>query len=153
MSSREPSIERLLSQLGEARRDGVFSAEQRPYPWQTLQPEANREAGGRFAWVRIAAPLAAAAAVALVFVAPGLLGDRAVHEAVQDGIAVLQTDEPAIVADAGDVTTKASGLHCDFNGDGLVDGRDIQALVNRMKDADGAFELEAEQLQQCLLGS
>lgn len=141
-------LEGMLAILGEAHRDGAFRASTAGQPWIR---KAN--AAPRLHWVRVAAPLAAAAAVAVVFVGPNLFGTRAGHEMAQDGLAAIQPDQPEMLADAGVVTTAPKASDCDFNGDGVIDGLDIQALVNRIQEIEGDPLLQAEQLQRCLLGS
>lgn len=152
MSHRTTSLEQALRQLGTAHRDGAFSADVRPYPWRT-KPEVVRSSVGRFGWVRVAATLAAAAAVAVVFVWPSLFGSRGVTQSVRDGLASAVSNETSTLVQAEPVTTTTESIDCDYNGDGTVDGRDIQALVNRVQGADGDVMLRAEYLQQCLLGS
>lgn len=146
-------LEGLLGMLGEAHRDGAFQASPSGRPWIKSESRASRPVSSRLHWVRVAIPLAAAAAVAIVFVGPSLFGTSAGHEMAQDGLAAIQSDQPKLLADAGTVTTAPKAADCDFNGDGVIDGLDIQALVNRIQDTDGDPLLQAEQLEKCLLGS
>ena len=146
-------LEGMLAILGEAHRDGALQASTAGQPWTRKADTAARRPALRLHWVRVAAPLAAAAAVAVVFVGPNLFGTRAGHEMAQDGLAAIQPDQPEMLADAGGVTTAPKASDCDFNGDGVIDGLDIQALVNRIQEIEGDPLLQAEQLQRCLLGS
>lgn len=152
----EGLIEGLLGTLGQAERDGVLSTSPAPsatgYPWEAGS-RADRPLAGRFGWVRVAVPLAAAAAVAVLFVGPSLFQTRAVQDVARDGLAFVQPAAPEMVADAEAVTTASSKGECDFNGDGVVDGKDIQAFLDRMHDFNGDPLLQADRLQRCLLGS
>ena len=147
------SLEDLLETLGEAHRDGALQDCPAGRPWMKSERQAEVRPAAGLRWVRVAAPLAAAAAVAVVFVGPSLFGTRAGHEMAQDGLATIQPETPQLFADAGVVTTAPKAADCDFNGDGVIDGLDIQALVNRIQDIDGDPLLQAEELQRCLLGS
>ncbi len=152
MLSHDKTLEDLLATLGSAHRQGAFSGESREYPWQTASTRTSRLAGG-FRWVRVAVPLAAAAAVAVLFVGPGLFGNRAVQDASKDALAAIHAEHPDVLADAEAVTTGSTPNECDYNGDGVVDGKDIQAFLDRMQDPEGDPLLQAERLQRCLLGS
>jgi len=148
-------MESLLGTLGEARRDGAFSSVDGRYPWQASQPEAKRFTRRRLAWARVVMPLTAAAAVAVVFVGPSLFETPAVHE-IAEMPAVVLPDQPEAFADAVAVTTSTADIaafECDYNDDGQVDGRDIQAFVDRVRDAGLDLDLEREYFQRCLLGN
>lgn len=153
MASKTRTLEGMLNTLGQAHRDGALAASPKGLPWVAVKQQAKPAATDHFRWVRVALPLAAAAAVAVVFVGPSLFGTRAVLDMAQDGIAVVQPGQPETVADAGAVTTASTKVECDFNGDGVVDGMDIQAFIDRLQDTAGDPLLQAERLQRCLLGS
>ncbi len=142
-------IEQLLSRLAEAHRDGAFASDAVRHPWEAVQ--SRKASGGRFGWVRVAVPIAAAAVIAIVFLGPSLLGTSAVRDMARDGLAVIQPDQPPTVAE-GELAVASDEHDCDFNGDGVVDGRDIQAFVDRLRVSNGAAMEKSEELQRCLLG-
>jgi len=123
-------FEGLLTQLGEARRSGAFSVDAMPYPWKaeqviTIQPVR------RFSWMRVASLSAAAAAVAFLFVGPKLLN----HSQERQGLGGLASSdaslEPSVIVVAeSPAPVTAANDDCDFNGDGKVNGADIQSLTN-----------------------
>lgn len=152
MCLHDHSLEAMLSTLGHARREGGFSAKATLYPWQVAARPASGLAGS-MRWIRVALPLAAAAAVAVVFVGPGLFGNRAVQDSSKDVLTATLSEHRDVLADAESVTTDSKQLECDYNGDGVVDGKDIQAFLDRMQDPNGDPLLQAERLQRCLLGS
>jgi hypothetical protein len=153
MSAPLNNLESLLRTLGQARRDGVLSASAGRYPWQATAVRESQRRASRFGWVRVAIPLAAAAAVAVLFVAPSLMKSRQVSEVAGNLAANLPSTTAQQVADAEKSRSSAATFDCDYNGDGVVDGRDIQAFLNRLQDMPGAAEKKAEYLQKCLLGN
>ncbi|MBN1425588.1 hypothetical protein JXA88_13620 [Candidatus Fermentibacteria bacterium] len=151
MSRQTDNMKHVLAKLGEAHREGVFSGDATRYPWRTAEPEASCLTHRRFAWARVAAPLAAAAAVAVLFVGPSLWGPRAVHKVAENGPGsdtLVKPESPAVVEP---VPTTAESVSCDYNGDGQVDGRDIQAFWDSRRGTDGDMRLLKEELQRCLL--
>ncbi len=154
MDPQTRQMEHMLAALGKAHREGAFTREATPCPWRAAEPEVTGLTHRRFRWASVAVPLAAAAAIAVLFVGPSLWSPRAVHEVAEKNLANDPLAKPAEVPAAVEaVTTTPEDVDCDYNGDGRVDGRDIQALVNKLRDADGDPILEAEQLQRCLLGN
>ncbi len=153
MTPQTDPMNTLLETLGKARRDGAFSADPTPYPWQVEQAKVISVARRRLAWVRVAVPLAAAAAVAVLFVGPSLFETPAVEDLAGAIHTTALPVHPEVLAEAPDQSpTTAETVDCDYNGDGRVDGRDIQAFLSRVQeDAAGDLELESEFLQRCLL--
>jgi hypothetical protein len=147
------NMEDTLATLGQARQAGVFSTASAAYPWKTAATRRADQTARRFGWVRVAVPLAAAAAVAVLFVGPNLMKSRQVQDIAQTSPINLPSATANQMADAGKPATSAATFDCDYNGDGVVDGRDIQAFVNRLKDMQGDPLLQAEYLQRCLLGN
>ena len=149
-------MEHLLAELGRAAREGAFDASATMYPWRTAEPEAPRFTHRRFAWMRVAVPLAAAAVVAVLFVGPSLWHLETVREVAENVAATdsstAKSEQPAVPAEPV-LTTTHETLDCDYNGDGQVDGNDIQAFVNQLRDTKGDPILEAEYLKRCLLGN
>ncbi|HKQ50291.1 MAG TPA: hypothetical protein VJZ71_19615 [Phycisphaerae bacterium] len=148
-------LDSLLAQLGQAHRDGALAPSAAAYPWRAdRRSSASRSAAhAGHRWVRVAIPLAAAAAVAVLFVLPGLFGTRSVREMAHDGPAGVNPETANLFADAEPAATQGRSPDCDYNGDGVIDGRDIQALIDRLRDSDEDPALKAEKLQRCLLGS
>jgi hypothetical protein len=154
MSPQTSQLEAMLETVGRAHRAGAFSADAARLPWQGDSRETVRLTHRRLAWVRVAVPLAAAAAVAVLFVGPSLFETTAVDEITGTIPSVVMPDQPEAFAEAEPTPTTAQTLHeCDYNGDGRVDGKDIQAFVNRVQDTGGDLELETEKFQRCLLGN
>lgn len=152
MDPETSQMERMLNLLGKAHREGAFSGDAARYPWRTAEPEVASLTPRRFAWARVAVPLAAAAAVAVLFLGPPLWTPQAVNEVAEgtlDTGNILKPDQPVVVQP---VAETAEAVDCDYNGDGQVDGRDIQAFVDSLKDTSGDPNLEVEYLQRCLLG-
>lgn len=151
--TKHSDIQSLLDQLGEAHRNGAFSSQSPRYPWQTETPEASSLPRHRFGWVRVAVSLAAAAAVAVLFVVPSLSNSPSVTNTDVTRIAAgvptdvsseLLSSDSIVVADAGD-----DG--CDYNGDGVVNGKDIAAFMVRIQEGDEDVQSKTERLSECLL--
>ncbi len=146
MTDRPDDIQRLLNNLGKAHRDGAFSGDAARYPWQTAKPEVTGLARRRFAWARVAVPLSAAAVVAILFVAPSLLNTPAV-DSIARNLPVLNEDVQKGPADV------VLAEFCDYNQDGVSNGRDIQAfLKSRTLESSGEeLRFEKEFFIRCLL--
>lgn len=157
MTPQTDQMEQMLATLGKAHRQAAFSDDATRYPWRTTAPEAVGPTRRRFAWANVAVPLAAAAAVAVLFVGPSLWSPRALHDVAENTLtvepSVKPAEAPAIVEPAGTTTGKAvaEADDCDFNGDGEINGKDIQAFVSSLDDTNGDTILEAQYLQRCLL--
>jgi hypothetical protein len=154
------TLEGLLTQLGRARKSGAFGTGSKAYPWQADRRSSASRSAHRFqrswSWARVAVPVAAAAAVAVLFVVPGLIGNH--HDKAGNSFVGVSPEAPKSFADAsstnpGRALTSGRAPDCDYNGDGVIDGRDIQALVDQLRDSDGDALIKADYLQRCLLGS
>ncbi len=147
-------IQGWLVQLGKAHREVAFSSDAARYPWQTAELQANRPTHRRFAWVRVAVPLAAAAAVAVLFVVPSVFTGQAAEPSV-DVVAEAVTPEgpKATIAVAGGLTAPCDDYRGDgdYNGDGVVDGRDIQAHMDCVRRSGGDVGLETARFLHFLL--
>lgn len=152
MTRQTNNLELLLADLGRAQNDGAFVRDARPYPWLAAQTEVKTFGSRRLAWIRVAAPVAAAAAVAVLFVLPGLWVPQATQQVAENMLSADMNAKPALPAPQPQVATNQA-VDCDFNGDRVVDGKDIQAFVDRLNDGIGDPVLEAEQLRRCLLSS
>jgi len=148
-------MESLLAMLGEAHQSGAFAGDAARYPWRAQAVAAQSRGHRRHSWFWVGAPLAAAAAVAVLFVGPNLFSGSATQLVVQNVPSEFLPVQPELHAD--NAAAPKATLECDFNGDGKVDGQDIQALVDRSRtvaeDPDAVAELirDAEQLQRCAL--
>jgi hypothetical protein len=154
MSPQINQMEAMLETLGMAQRDGIFSVCATRYPWQAVgEDQAHSRPHRRLNWMRVAIPLAAAAAVAVLFVWPSLFENTAVNEIAVNIPATVMPAQPEALAEAQPVATSpARAVDCDYNGDGQIDGRDIQAFIDRVQEAGGSLDLEKDYLQRCLLG-
>lgn len=153
MNSDSRQLDALLATMGEAHRNGVFAVRPASYPWKSAATKRADRHERRFGWVRVALPLAAAAAVAVVFVAPSLMTSRRVQQIAGNLPVHLPSESAKQMADAEKSTTSAATFDCDYNGDGVIDGRDIQSFVERLNEMHGDPGRQAEYLQRCLLGS
>ncbi|MFQ5430556.1 MAG: hypothetical protein ACE5E1_09630 [Phycisphaerae bacterium] len=157
MDPRTNDMERLLVTLGEARQAGAFTDAATLYPWRDAEPVAQSPERRRFAWFWVGAPLAAAAAVAVLFVGPDLFSGAASRKAIVSVPTTLLTERPEAHADAAGINGQRLD-DCDYNGDGVVNGLDIQALSDRRHDylgdprAEREYQRAAERLSRCLLG-
>src|ERR1043166_4630349 len=150
-TNRNHDLETLLGTLGQARRDGAFS-KATACPGQTAASKASERSARHLGWLGVAGGLAAAAAVAVFFVGPNLRNSRQSQTALNSPIS-LPSETANQLADAGKPQESAATFNCDYNGDGVIDGRDIQAFMDRLKDVHGDPRLQAEYLQRCLLGN
>ncbi|HVP12626.1 MAG TPA: hypothetical protein VMV94_15730 [Phycisphaerae bacterium] len=155
MSPQTDPLERMLETLGMAQREGAFSIHAARYPWQAVgEVTAHARPHRRLSWLGVAIPLAAAAAVAAVFIWPSLFESRAVTEIAGNIPATVMPAQPEALAEAQPVaiSSEKKTINCDYNGDGQIDGRDIQAFIDRVQEAGGSLDLEKDYLQRCLLG-
>ena len=138
MSQQTDNLGTLLTKLGEAHQHGVFQSRVNPYPWLAVEHDGSLLAVRRFAWVRVAIPLAAAAAVAVLFVGPSLWSPPAVNDQVaQNALAPDLAAKPAPPERGTGTTTPVAVSDCDYNHDGVVDGKDIQAMIDRLNVIGG----------------
>jgi hypothetical protein len=154
MTTDNRNLESWLVELGNARNDGAFTGSATRYPWQAAEPKVISLAHKRLAWVRFAAPLAAAAAVAVLFVGPSLFSTPGT-DSTAPAITGLAGTETKDVGSLAEVPAPTPEQTCDFNGDGVVNGLDIQSLVDRAirggDDDPMAMAKATENLKSCLL--
>ena len=151
MSQQTDNLEQYLAKLGKAHQNGIFNSDAGQYPWQNAGRDGSHLTIRRLAWVRVAVPIAAAAAVAVLFVGPALWNSPASHEVAMNVLAHDVAVKAAAPVFTGSAPTTVEAVSCDYNGDGAIDGKDIQAFVDRIQDSDGDPILQAEYLQRCLL--
>lgn len=151
MSQQTDNLGTLLTKLGKAHQDGVFQSRVNPFPWLATEPDGSHLAVRRFAWVRVAIPLAAAAAVAVLFVGPTLWSPPVIKTLAENTLATDVIAEPAHPVSGTGTTTQVEALDCDYNRDGVVDGKDIQAMIDRLNVIGGDPLLEKELFVRCLL--
>lgn len=150
MSRTTDNLERLLVTLGKAHQHGAFAGAAARFPWQVEAASAVRTAAGqRPRWIWVGAPLTAAAAVAVAFVGTFLFPQQTTR--LNEMVATsMQPGQPELV-DAASVICKG-----DYNGDGIVDGRDIPAFLERLQSSelseDQRVALKSE-MTRCLLES
>ncbi len=155
MFTPQGNMEGWLKELGQARSQGAFAGSSGRFPWQKPEPKVLNFLHRRLAWARVAATFAAAAGVAVLFVGPSFIHSHGVTSITPTVVTSL-TPESSAEGHAVPATLNV-GVGCDLNGDGVVDGREIQALVDQVNR--GTFgnpeDLAkfSETLRTCLLGS
>ncbi|MFQ5502672.1 MAG: hypothetical protein ACE5EQ_10295 [Phycisphaerae bacterium] len=158
MDPRKDNLESLLATLGEAHQAGAFKSDAARYPWQLERVEAQSPGHRRFAWFWVGGPLTAAAAVAILFVGPHFFSQQAARKIAMTVQTNLQPVQPKLhVAEVVPTTRSSiasrSSINCrDYNGDGVVDGGDIQGFVDHLRDTGGDPQTKEEFVQRCLLG-
>ncbi len=147
MNPQTDNMEHLLAELGRAHQDGALQGNATRYPWLADKVATQSRKPRRSSWIWVGGPVAAAAAVAVLFVVPDL----------------FPTSRPVVPTGHHHIVDAEDGSGCgslefDFNGDGVVDGRDIQALTETRHEAIGdptaerEYKRKAEGLNRCLLG-
>ncbi len=150
MSRITDNMEHLLVALGKAHQHGAFAGASARFPWQAAAPVAVRTVNGqRSRWIWVGAPLTAAAAVAAAFVGTFLFPTQTsrLNEMVATS---MQPGQPEL-ADAAVAICKG-----DYNGDGLVDGRDIPAFMERLQSSELTVDEQNQlknEMTRCLLES
>lgn len=160
MSRPTPTLEAWLTELGQARAQGTFTVARtgRNLPWKAAQPTARRVSIQRFA-----SRIAAAACVGLVLVGIWRMESRwttpqpasptptlslASRDATDATTITPTTDSTSIAA------TRVESLPGDYNGDGRVDGEDIQVYLNRQaQKPKSEGSKDASDFARKLLGS
>ncbi len=146
------SLERLLVTLGEARQNGAFCGVAARYPWQRGQATAQSPRRRRFSWYWLGAPAAAAAAVAVVVVGLDSFSRQAMDPIASNVETALVPQHPEVLVVADSAPSTDVLDDCDYNGDGRVDGRDIQAFVqHRRQTAEESSPADAERFLRCLV--
>ncbi len=134
------SIDNLLSELGEARSAGVFpvesSAVPNVFPWQTQRTSVQVRS---VRWLRVAVPLAAAATLAFAFVGSGF----------RRNVGNVSPDPKSI---ATTLVAQGSSDPDDCNGDGRINGADIDCFVRQHTALSGSSELQTGDFTRRLLG-
>ena len=155
MFTPQGNMEGWLKELGQARSQGAFTGSSGRFPWQKPEPKVLNFLHRRLAWARVAAPLAAAAGVAVLFVAPSF---RHTHGVTSVTPVVVNPLTPESSVEGHAVAAKLNvRVDCDYNGDGVFNGLDIQPLADQLSrgshgDAEHSAEYSAK-LVSCLLGS
>jgi len=147
MALQTNSLDNLLATLGEARQDGAFTGGAAGYPWQAKSAAAQSRSQTRHSRFWKVGPLAAAAAVAVLFVAPKF-GSQDGSPIVAENPIVGITERPETLTSTNDIPQASS--ECDFNGDGVVNGLEIQRLMEQMRNGEATAD-QAEALTRCLL--
>lgn len=148
MAIQTNNLDHLLATLGEARQNGAFSGGADGYPWQAKSAATQSRPQTKHARLWKVGPLAAAAAVAVLFVVPKF-GSEGGSPIVSENVkAVDSTERPETLTPA--TSTPDANLDCDFDGDGVVNGLEIQRLIERMRNGEATVD-QAEALTRCLL--
>lgn len=157
MGLRQDNMDNLLATLGEAHQCGAFIEGAARFPWKAEKVAAQSGSPRRHSWVWMGGPLAAAAAVAVLFVGPNLFSGRTTPNIARNVPVEIRPQEPELLADSAAVTSSVKEADCDFNGDGRIDAMDLQAFVDRCQEVAGDPALsrellrQGEQLQRCML--
>ena len=153
MFTPQGNMEGWLKELGQARSQGAFAVSSGRFPWQKPEPKVLSFLHRRLAWARVAATFAAAAGVAVLFVGPSFNHSHGVPSGASHVVTTLtpERSEEGLAVPANLVVR----AECDFNGDGVVDGRDIQPLVDQLSrgshDGAGASAEVPAKFMVCLL--
>lgn len=150
MALRMNNMDNLLATLGEARQNGAFAGGAAGYPWQAKATSAQSRPKSWQSRLWKVGPLAAAAAVAILFVGPNWFskdGSPIVSEniAAKDNSGRPETPAPS-------VPDSAPVLKGDYNGDGVVNGLDIQALIEKVRAGEVTVDQADESTHQMLNG-
>jgi len=123
MTTRNSNLESLLVTLGDARQAGAFDSATTSYPWQatTVSAQSPKQSWQARFWKVV--PLAAAAAVAVLFVEPSW--------APEGGNSLVQNTNDAVT---GPETRNV--IEGDFNGDGVVNSTDMQGYIEALKSGE-----------------
>ena len=145
------NLEHLLAKLGEAHDGGAFKADASGHPWRTADGRKQLSGHRHHRWLWMGTPVAAAAAVAGLFVGPRFFPEE-VAESISESVSTrLLPERPEALAEA--VPTSTRSIECrDFNGDGVVNGADIQGFVNSHRKAGGDPEEVQAFIDRCLMG-
>ncbi len=155
MFTPQGNMEGWLTELGKARSQGAFANSSGPFPWQKTEPKVLSFLHRRLAWARVAATFAAAAGVAVLFVGPSFIfhhGATPVASTVVTPLTPERSGEGQVVP-----ANQIVRVECDYNGDGVFNGLDIQPLVDQLsrgshENGSGSAELPPN-FMSCLLGS
>ena len=120
MTTRNNNLESLLVTLGDARQAGAFDSATTSYPWQatTVSAQSPKQSWQARFWKVI--PLAAAAAVAVLFVGPS--------RTPEGGTSLVQNVTEAVPSPETRKTVEG-----DYNGDGVKNSMDIPVMIELMK--------------------
>ena len=156
MKMNDPQLESLLTRLGEARSAGAFANTASAYPWagERKRTATSVIPAAWVRWARLAAPVAAVIVAAVVFGSTSFKSKAVPRTADHNSATTILTHMPTVAhqqASAAPATQRSGG--CDYNGDGVVDGRDIQAFITNLGSMSGDLRPAVEQFQQCLLAS
>ncbi len=135
-------MESLLLELGKAHSAGVMPAGAiRPssFPWESRRSGLAHRS---IRWARVALPLAAAAVVGFVFVSANL------HRPDLSGMAT----GPATATSSVLASVQGGAEAWDCNGDGVVNGLDINCYVRQHASEAEAAELQTDAFTRRLLG-
>ncbi len=137
MTTRNGNLESLLVTLGDARQAGAFDGATTSYPWQatTVSAQSPKQSWQARLWKVV--PLAAAAAVAVLFVGPSWAPEGSGSPIVQNTIDSV----------TGPETCKT--IEGDFNGDGVKNGKDIPVMIEMMRN--GEITMSPDEYARALL--
>lgn len=150
MALRMDNMDNLLATLGEARQNGAFAGGVAGYPWQAETSVAQKSPKSWHARLWKVGPLAAAAAVAILFVGPNLVSKDGSPIVSENVVAREDSGRPETPAPAS--SNQAGKLKFDYNGDGVVNGLDAQALSEKVLSGEASSDEAAELTHRLLNG-
>ncbi|MCB9852968.1 MAG: hypothetical protein H6819_07720 [Phycisphaerales bacterium] len=136
------NMEHLLATLGEARQNGAFAGGAAGYPWQARAAATQSSPKSWQARLWKVGPLAAAAAVAVLFVGPKFASEDG-SPIVSDNVAIKDSSGRPETSSSESPSTAAK-LKGDYNEDGVVNGLDAQALIEKLNRGEASMEDAAE---------
>jgi len=150
MDLRTDNMEHLLATLGEARQNGAFADQAAGYPWQAKVTATQSSPKSWQARLWKVGPLAAAAAVAVLFVTPHWFS-RDGGPIVSDNV-VIDGNSGRPETPASETSAPADKLKFDFNGDGVVNSLDSQPLMDLLERGEASMSDLDEFKDQLLRG-
>ena len=126
MALQTNNMEHLLATLGEARQNGAFESGAAGYPWQARTAATQSSPKSWQARLWKVGPLAAAAAVAVLFVGPQWGSEDGSPIGSGNAIVDSSVRPETHASESSDSTGKSK---FDYNDDGVVNSLDSQALI------------------------
>lgn len=143
------NMEHLLATLGEARQNGAFDGGAAGYPWQARTTATQSSPKSWQARLWKVGPLAAAAAVAVLFVGPEWGSEDGSPNSTGNAIVENSVRPETHTSESSESTGKSK---YDYNDDGVVNGLDAQALTEMIGRGEAPASDVAELTRQLLRG-
>lgn len=144
------NMDHLLATLGEARQNGAFAGGAAGYPWQAKAAATQSSPKSWQARLWKVGPLAAAAAVAVLFVGPRFASEDG-SPIVSDNVAI-EDNSGRPETPASESSAPAEKLRFDYNGDGVVNSLDNSALIELIRRGEATMDQSDELIHHLLNG-